>query len=63
MAPWETLIAGVNTWTRGTERAVHKPLLVLMILGRAQRGGPANVLLAFWRRTMPLSSYGAHCGQ
>jgi putative restriction endonuclease len=42
-ATWESLIAGVNTWSRGTERAVHKPLLVLMILGRAQRGGPANV--------------------
>lgn len=40
---WETLIVGVNTWTRGTERAVHKPLLVLMILGHAQRGEPANV--------------------
>jgi putative restriction endonuclease len=40
---WETLIAGLGTWTRGAERALHKPLLVLMILGRAQRGGPANV--------------------
>lgn len=37
---WETLIAGLRTGTRG---AVGKPLLVLMILGRAQRGGPANV--------------------
>lgn len=42
-ATWETLIANVKTWSRGGERAVHKPLLVLMILGRAQRGGPANV--------------------
>jgi len=42
-ATWESLIAGMTTWSRGTERAVHKPLLVLMILGRAQRGGPANV--------------------
>ncbi len=36
---WESLIAGL----RVRSRAVHKPLLVLMILGRAQRGGPANV--------------------
>jgi putative restriction endonuclease len=42
-ATWETLIAGIRTWTHGSDRAVHKPLLVLMILARAQRGGPANV--------------------
>jgi putative restriction endonuclease len=39
MPSWETLITGVRVWTRGTKRAVHKPLLVLMILGRARRGG------------------------
>ncbi len=37
------MIAGMRVWSRGGERAVHKPLLVLMILARAQRGGPANV--------------------
>jgi putative restriction endonuclease len=42
-ATWETLIADMRVWSRGSERAVHTPLLVLMILGRAQRGGPANV--------------------
>jgi putative restriction endonuclease len=40
---WETLLASMRVFTRGSERAVHKPLLALMILARAQRGGPANV--------------------
>lgn len=40
---WESWIAGMRVWSRGGARAVHKPLLVLMILARAQRGGPANV--------------------
>lgn len=40
---WETLLTSMRVSTRGAERAVHKPLLTLMILARAQRGGPANV--------------------
>jgi len=38
-ATWETLIAELQS----PKGAVHEPLLVLMILGRALRGGPANV--------------------
>ena len=38
---WETWIAGLGA--HGTARSVHGPLLALMILARAPRGGPANV--------------------
>jgi predicted restriction endonuclease len=41
-ANWETKIETMRVWKRGNEVAVHKPLLVLMILAKAQRGG-ANV--------------------
>jgi putative restriction endonuclease len=33
---WEDLVAHLNVWKNGTERAVYKPLLVLMLLARAQ---------------------------
>lgn len=36
-------IAAVRTWSRGDERAPHKPLLVLFALGRLQRGEPRLV--------------------
>jgi predicted restriction endonuclease len=36
---WEDLIEGLRVWKRGNEVAVHKPLLLLMILARALRGG------------------------
>jgi putative restriction endonuclease len=36
---WNDLIEGLRVWKRGKEVAVHKPLLVLMILARAQQGG------------------------
>jgi len=35
---WHELVSSLNVWKRGRERAVHKPLLVLMLLARAQRG-------------------------
>lgn len=40
---WHQLVTNLNTWKRGSERAVHKPLLVLMLLARAQRGEPRQV--------------------
>jgi hypothetical protein len=30
----------INVWSRGSERAPHKPLLVLYALGRLARGEP-----------------------
>jgi predicted restriction endonuclease len=36
---WEQLIDGLRVWKRGNEVAVHKPLLLLLILARALRGG------------------------
>lgn len=41
--PWESLIDSMRVPVRGGERGVHKALLTLIILARAQRGGPANV--------------------
>lgn len=32
----KTLFAGINIWKRGDERAPHKPLLLLLALGRVQ---------------------------
>lgn len=37
------LISGVRLWTRGKVRAPHKPLLLLLALGRVQRGEPRLV--------------------
>jgi putative restriction endonuclease len=36
---WNDLIEGLRVWKRGKEVAVHKPLLLLMILARAQKKG------------------------
>jgi predicted restriction endonuclease len=33
----------INVWSRGSERAPHKPLLVLYALGQLSRGGPNSV--------------------
>jgi putative restriction endonuclease len=40
---WHQLVENLHTHKRGTERAVHKPLLVLMLLARAQRGESRQV--------------------
>ncbi len=34
---------GINVWSRGSERAPHKPLLVLYALGQLSRGGSNSV--------------------
>lgn len=38
-ARWLELVLGVNQWSKGGERAPHKPLLLLYALGRLQRTG------------------------
>ena len=40
---WRTLLSDLHTWRRGGKRAVHKPLLTLMIIARAEAGAPARV--------------------
>lgn len=46
MTSWKHLVANLGTWKRGTQRAVHKPLLTLMLLARAQRGESNEVRYA-----------------
>jgi putative restriction endonuclease len=36
--------AAIKTWSRGAARAPHKPLLLLLALGRVQRGGADYIL-------------------
>ncbi|MFG3441971.1 hypothetical protein ACGF0J_32400 [Nonomuraea sp. NPDC047897] len=36
---WIERVAEIRRWTRGGERAPHKPLLLLYVLGRFQRHG------------------------
>jgi putative restriction endonuclease len=43
MHDWKSLVDELRTWKRGSERAVHKPLLTLMLLARAQRHMPRAV--------------------
>jgi putative restriction endonuclease len=40
---WHQALHDLGTWKRGAQRAVHKPLLTLMLLARAQRGEPRQV--------------------
>ena len=40
---WKTAFSDLRTWKKGTTRAVHKPLLTLMLLGRASRGEAREV--------------------
>jgi putative restriction endonuclease len=43
---WIERIAGIRRWTRGGERAPHKPLLLLYALGRFQRHGNQPILFS-----------------
>lgn len=40
---WLERVAGIRQWTRNSERAPHKPLLLLYALGRLQRNGTSEV--------------------
>ena len=35
MGTWDDILSDLHVWKRGQQRAVHKPLLLLMLLGRA----------------------------
>src|SRR4051794_13124357 len=43
---WQELVNNINVSKRGSERAVRKPLLLLMLLARAQQGQPREVSFA-----------------
>lgn len=43
MDDWLARVAGVRQWSRGDERAAHKPLLLLYALGRFQREPDAGL--------------------
>lgn len=36
---WKRIVDNLNVWKRGDERAPHKPLLLLLVLARAQQKG------------------------
>ena len=46
MDDWKSLLTSITTWKSGKIRAVHKPLLTLLLLARAQRGEPNQVPFA-----------------
>lgn len=41
--PWLRRVGAINQWSRGGERAPHKPLLLLYAIGRLQQTGSASV--------------------
>ncbi|MBI2378507.1 MAG: hypothetical protein HYV07_31200 [Deltaproteobacteria bacterium] len=43
---WRQALATLHTWRRGDQRAPHKPLLLLMLLARAETGGDGHVRFA-----------------
>ena len=45
-AYWLDRVASIRRWSRGGERAPHKPLLLLYALGRLQRTGQSRVSFA-----------------
>jgi putative restriction endonuclease len=43
---WRQALSQINTWKRGEQRAVHKPLLTLMLIARAASNGPRHIHFA-----------------
>ena len=41
---WEAMVAEIRPGSSGTEAAVHRPLLILMMLAQAKRQGPNQFL-------------------
>jgi putative restriction endonuclease len=46
MQRWVTEFASIRQWQRGSERAPHKPLLLLFVLGRLQQTGTSATRFA-----------------
>jgi putative restriction endonuclease len=42
-AAWREALADLRTYTRGERRAVHKPLMLLLLLARAARGASPDI--------------------
>jgi hypothetical protein len=40
---WRQALSKLNTWKRGDQRAVHKPLLTLMLILRAASDGNRRI--------------------
>lgn len=40
---WIEMISNLNTWKQGSQRAPHKPLMILMLIARASRKGNRTV--------------------
>jgi putative restriction endonuclease len=49
---WRRSVAGLKTWQRGGKRAVHKPLLTLLLVARAEEGTESR--LSFYELERPL---------
>ena len=43
---WRQALSQLNTWKRGDQRAVHKPLLTLMLIARAASNAPRRIHFA-----------------
>jgi len=43
---WQQALSTLNTWKRGDQRAVHKPLLTLMLIARAASDGNRHIRFA-----------------
>ena len=57
VSTWEKLLSDIRPGSSGNEPAVHKPLLILMILAQAQRGGPNEF---YFENLAPALDYGIH---
>ena len=59
---WRQALSNLNTWKRGDQRAVHKPLLTLMLIARAATGGDRHVRFATITEelTRLLEDFGPH---
>jgi putative restriction endonuclease len=54
---WEKMLSNIRPGSSGNEPAVHKPLLILMILAQAQRGGPNEF---YFKNLAPALDNGIH---